>query len=125
MFSGKFIKKNGKLIYASPEQKLAYEIFVEKLPEGQAVEMYIDLANINHSKAQLAKIHACIRELAKESGYTFDEMKCLVKDHAGLAYKEGMMMTYKSFADCSKDELMLAIEACIQIGREQFNINLG
>jgi hypothetical protein len=124
MFSGRFIKKNGKLIFDHPKDKLAYEIFVEKIPEGQVIDMYIDVVGLDHSKAQLAKVHACIRELAKESGYTFDEMKCLVKDHAGLAYKEGMMITYKSFADCSKDELMLAIEACLQIGKEQFNISL-
>ena len=117
MFSGKFIKKNGKLIYAEPKDKLAYELFVDKIPEGQKVEMYIDLANADHSKAQLAKVHACIREMAKESGYTFDEMKSIIKDATGLINK--------SFADCSKDELMLAIEACIQIGGEQFNINLG
>jgi hypothetical protein len=125
MFSGKLIKKDGKLTYASPQDKLAYDIFISKLEEGQAVEMYIDLTSTDHSKAQLAKVHACIREMAKESGYTFDEMKCLVKDHAGLAYKDGAMINYKSFGDCSKDELMLAIEACIQIGREQFNLNLG
>lgn len=117
MFSGKFIKKNGKLTYADPKDKLAYEIFVEKIPEGQKVEMYIDLADADHSQAQLAKVHVCIRELAKESGYTFDEMKNVIKDAAGLADK--------SFAECSKDELMLAIEACIQIGRENYNISLG
>jgi hypothetical protein len=125
MFSGKFIKKNGKLVYGTSKDKTAYDIFIEKIPEGQIVDMYIDVVGLDHSKAQLAKVHACIRELAKESGYTFDEMKCLVKDQSGLAYKEGLMITYKSFADCTKDELMLAIEACIQIGREQFNINLG
>jgi hypothetical protein len=117
MFSGKFIKKDGKLVFAHPQDKLAYEIFLEKIPEGQKVDMYLDLADADHSKAQLAKVHACIREIAKESGYTFDEMKLVIKDASGIADK--------SFADCSKDELMLAIEACIQIGREQFNINLA
>lgn len=117
MFSGKFIKKDGKLVFAHPQDKLAYEIFLEKIPEGQKVDMYLDLADADHSKAQLAKVHACIREIAKESGYTFDEMKLIIKDASGIADK--------SFADCSKDELMLAIEACIQIGREQFNINLA
>ena len=117
MFSGKFIKKDGKPTYASPQDKLAYDMFISKLEEGQIVEMYIDLANADHSKAQLAKVHACIREMAKESGYTFDEMKVIVKQASGLEDK--------SFADCSKDELMLAIEACIQIGRDQFNLNLG
>ena len=117
MFSGKFIKKDGKLTYASPQDKLAYDMFLSKLEDGQIVDMYIDLASADHSKAQLAKIHACIRELAKESGYTFDEMKIVVKQASGLEDK--------SFADCSKDELMLAIEACIQIGRENYNVNLA
>jgi hypothetical protein len=124
MFSGRLIKKDGKLTYASPQDKLAYDIFISKLEEGQAVEMYIDLTSTDHSKAQLAKVHACIREMAKESGYTFDEMKCLVKDHAGLSYKEGVMITYKSFGDCSSTELTLAIEAAISIGEKNFNMNL-
>lgn len=116
MVSAKLIKKAGKLIFATPQDKLTYDLFIEKIPEGQKVEMYIDLANADHSKAQLAKVHACIRELAKESGYTFNEMKDVVKESAGLAGK--------SFADCSKDELMLAIEACIEIGQKYYNINL-
>ena len=117
MFSGKFIKTDGKLTYAEPKDKLAYELFVAKIPEGQKVEMYIDLADADHSKAQLAKVHACIRELAAESGYTFDDMKLIIKDSSGLKGK--------SFAECSKSELMLAIEACIQIGRENYNLNLA
>ena len=119
MFTGKFKMKNGRLSYASPKVKLAYELFVEKLSEGQEVEMYIDLANKDHSKAQLAKVHACIRELANESGYTFSEMKKLIKKQAGLCEGEDC---YKSFAECSKDELTMAIQACIEIG-EDLNIN--
>jgi hypothetical protein len=116
MFSGKFIKKNGKLIYATPQDKLAYEIFIEKLKEGDSIEMFLDITGVDHSKAQLAKVHACIRELAKESGYTFDEMKVLIKENAGLAGK--------SFSECSKSDLMLAIEACVQIGKDNYNIIL-
>jgi hypothetical protein len=124
MFSGKFIKTDGKLTYAEPKDKLAYELFIAKIPEGQKVEMYIDLANADHSKAQLAKVHACIRELAKESGYTFEEMKTIIKIEAGLCFETDGLTECKSFVDCSKDELMLAIEACLQIGRENYNINL-
>lgn len=116
MFSGKLIKQDSKLIYATPKDKLAYEIFLSKLSDGQFVDVYFDLASADHSKAQLAKVHACIRELAKESGYTFDDMKMLIKHNAGL---EG-----KSFSECSKDQLAQAIESCIQIGKENFNINL-
>jgi hypothetical protein len=44
-------------------------------------------------------------------------MKLVIKEHAGLAGK--------SFGECSKSDIMLAIEACIQIGRENYNINLA
>ena len=119
MFSGKFIKKGNKITFASPKDKLAYELYIEQLSEGESVEMYIDLPSKDHSKAQLAKVHACIRELAKESGYTFKEMKKLVKKQAGLC-EEGEDC-FKSFADCTKDEITLAIQACLEIG-EDLNI---
>lgn len=117
MFSGKFIKKNGKLIFNGLQDKLSYEIFVDKIKEGQVVEMYIDIVGQDHSKLQLAKVHACIRELSKESGYNFDDMKQLIKEKSGLQDK--------SFANCTKDELMLAIQSCIDIGKDNFNLNLG
>jgi hypothetical protein len=117
MFSGKFIKKDGKLVYDSPKDKLSYELFIDKIPEGQKVEMYIDLANADKSTAQLAKVHACIRELAEESGNTFGDMKNIIKEESGLKDK--------SFADCSKTELILAIQACIDIGKTHFNMNLN
>ena len=123
MLSIKLVKKNGKLTYVDNQARLAYQIFLDKIPEGQKVEMYLDLADADHSKAQLAKVHACIRELAKESGYTFEEMKLLVKKSSGLCIEDEGVLECKSFADCSKDELVLAIEACIEIGKE-LNINL-
>jgi len=119
----KLIKKDGKLTYSDDKSKLAYQIFLDKIQEGQKVEMYLDLADADHSKAQLAKVHACIRELAKESGYTFEEMKSIVKAQTGLCMEVDGLLECKSFADCSKDELMLAIEACIQIGKD-LNVNL-
>lgn len=123
MMSIKLIKKDGKLTYSDDKSKLAYQIFLDKIQEGQKVEMYLDLADAYHSKAQLAKVHACIRELAKESGYTFEEMKSIVKAQTGLCMEVDGLLECKSFADCSKDELMLAIEACIQIGKD-LNVNL-
>jgi len=124
MFSGKLIKKDGKLVYSNPQNKLAYELFIQKLSEGQEVDIYIDLANADHSRAQINKVHACIRELAKESGYTFEAMKLLVKEQAGLCYEAEGQLECKSFGDCSKDELLLAIESCIEIGKIM-NVNLG
>ena len=50
-------------------------------------------------------------------------MKTLVKEQSGLCYSTGKETVCKSFADCSKDEIMLTIQACIEIGRI-YNINL-
>ena len=125
MFTVKLIKRDGKLVYPDDKSKLNYQIFLDKLSEGQKVEMYIGLADTDHSVAQLAKVHACIRELAKESGYTFDEMKTLIKKQSGLCYDGGGAELCKSFTECSKDELALAIESCIAIGRDNYNINLA
>ena len=122
MFTVKLVKRDGKLVYPDDKSKLNYQIFLDKLSDGQQVEVFMGLTSDDGSVAQLAKVHACIRELAKESGYTFDEMKIIIKQHSGLCYDAGDAEYCKSFADCSKDELVLAIEACIQIGRE-FNIN--
>jgi acetate kinase len=80
------------------------------------------------SFAQISKIHTCIRELANEGGYTFEEMKSLIKQRSGLCIviteNDEAKEIYKSFAECTKDELSMAIQACIEIG-EIYNINLA
>jgi hypothetical protein len=124
MYTGKLVKKDGKLTYGHPKDKLAYELFLQKLQEGQEVEMYIDLANADHSRAQINKVHACIRELAKESGYTFEEMKKIVKERSGLCYTDSEGEFCKSFGECSSDELMMAIQAAIEIGSQNYNMQL-
>ena len=123
MFTVKLVKQDGKLVYPNDNAKLNYQLFLDKLSEGQEVEVYMGLTSSDKSVAQLAKVHACIRELASESGYTFDEMKTLVKQQSGLCYDGGDAIMCKSFAECSKDELALAIEACIEIGK-MYNMNL-
>jgi S-adenosylmethionine:tRNA-ribosyltransferase-isomerase (queuine synthetase) len=124
MFSFKLTKKNGNLVHINESTKISYQLFLDKLQEGQEVEIFMGLTSDNGSLAQLAKIHACIRELAKESGYTFDEMKFIVKKHSGLCYDGGGAEYCKSFKECSKEELAMAIESAIELGRD-LNINLA
>jgi hypothetical protein len=124
MFTVKLVKRGGKLIYPDDKSKLNFQIFVDKLADGQQVEVFMGLTSDNGSLAQIAKVHACIRTLAQESGYTFDEMKRIIKTHSGLCYDSGDAEICKSFADCSKMELALAIESCNEIGRD-FNINFA
>ena len=124
MFSFKLTKKNGNLVHINESTKISYQLFLDKLQDGQEVEVFMGLTSDNGSLAQLAKVHACIRELAKECGYTFDEMKFIVKKHSGLCYDGGGAEYCKSFKDCSKEELAMAIESAIELGRD-LNINLA
>jgi len=124
MFSFKLTKNNGKLVHLNESTKISYQLFIDKIQEGQEIEVFMGLISDSGSLAQLAKVHACIRELAKESGYTFDEMKFIVKKHSGLCYDGGGAEYCKSFKDCSKDELAMAIESAIELGKD-LNINLA
>jgi len=120
IFEGKLTKKDGKVVYKSDTTKEKYKNFVDDLKEGQIVNVYMEATNGDGTLAQLAKVHKCIRVLASDLGYTFEDVKLLVKDKAGLVIKRTVENTtyndWKSFADCSIEELNLAIQACIDMG---------
>jgi hypothetical protein len=120
------MKQNGKLVHVRGADASQYKLFVDSLAEGQIVDHFMDANVDDGTLAQLAKIHACIRELAKSTGYTFEEMKFEVKKMAGLCvekdYKKNKFLVCKSFSKCSKDELGAAIEAIVSIG-ETVGIN--
>ena len=95
------------------------------LKPGNRVSMMIEVIKDNHSLVQLAKVHALIRELAHCTGNEFEDVKLEVKRKAGLTIKskskdepDRHIEYVKSFADCSKEQLSMAIEACIQLGSE-------
>lgn len=123
IFSVKLVKKKGKLTHQNSGDLSIYRNFVDSLEEGQIVETFFEANSKGNSKAQLAKIHVCIRKLANEMGYTFEEMKLTIKQKAGLVY--GDLNTsdgyVKSFAECSNDEMQLVFEALNEAG-EMVNI---
>lgn len=120
IFHGKFVKTADNKLTPVATSKAKYEEFVKHIDVGQTIEIFLESNNDDGSLAQLAKVHVCIRELGKELGYTFDEMKleilkmsgmCFITDHKG----ENVLFC-KSLADASKDELGLVIDAIIQAG---------
>jgi len=121
-FVGKYVKKNGRLEFASLSSSKQYELFVSRIPEGQIVECFYEQQHDDGTLPQLAKLHVMIKALATHIGETPDNIKLLVKDKAGLCIaREVSGKEYflaKSFAECSRDELSLAIQAAIQIGEE-------
>jgi hypothetical protein len=118
--NGKFIKRNGRLEFSSLAVSKQHEVFVSEVPDNTIVEFFFEVQQDDGTLPQLAKLHAMIRELALHIGESFEDMKLLVKDKAGLclarevAGKEYFLA--KSFGECSREELSLAIQAAIDIG---------
>ena len=79
-------------------------------------EIFIGVGGDKGSNPQLARLHAMIREIAQEIGYTFLEAKIEVKRASGLCFVKDKQEYCKSFGDCDKDELNLAIQSCVEIG---------
>jgi hypothetical protein len=119
-FNGKFIKRNGRLEFPSLAISKQHEVFVSDVPDGTIVEFFFEVQQDDGTIPQLAKLHAMIRELALHVGEPFEDMKLLVKDKAGLCLaREVSGKEYflaKSFGECSREELSLAIQAAIDIG---------
>ena len=115
-YTSRFIKKNGKLFNVNKADNKTYQLFVEQVPDGAFVDVYMSVEKDDGTLAQLAKIHAMCRTLANHTGNSFDEMKLYVKDRAGLVVKENTQMIIKSFGACSKEELSMAIHAAQEIG---------
>jgi hypothetical protein len=120
--NGKYKKEKGVLKPLTISAIKQYEKFVSKLPEGTIVEFFYEQEHDDGTLPQLAKLHVMLKQLSMHIGETVENMKLLVKDRAGLciarevAGKEYFLA--KSFGDCSRDELCLAIQAAIELGEE-------
>jgi len=118
-YTGLLKKEGDQLIYTNSADETKYKMFRDNLPEGTLVEVYMDIQSDNGSLAQLAKIHAMIRQLCTHTGDSFEDMKLIIKKRAGLCIEkelDGSRFLYcKSFADVSKEELSLTIQAIQEI----------
>lgn len=128
MFSGSLVKKGDKLAYLDSKEKLLYQLFIDKLKDGEEIEIFICRKGPKASIAQISKVHACIRTIAHDIGFSFEDMKLIVKERAGLCFEVEedfkKKVVCKSFADCSSEEMSMAIEACNEIA-EKHGIILG
>lgn len=120
IFSSSLKKVGNKLIHIKKGDDEKYKDFIRDLNEGDKVNLYMEIHNADNTLLQLAKVHKIIRVLATHTGNTYMGMKLAVKDRAGLCVHDTAMgKTYTdwmSFADCSKDELSLAIQATVELG---------
>lgn len=116
----RFKFENGEFKPINSLESTKFKLFFSDINEDEIFNITYESVNSDHSYAQLSKVHKLVRELAGYTGMSFDEVKDEVKKRAGL-YTDTAL---KSFADCSKDELSLAIQACIEIGDDVgFNLH--
>ena len=108
--------KDGALDFPNKGTKGKFDRFIKNLPDATKLEMFISASSSNGSLPQLARVHAMIREIANEIGYTFEEMKLTVKRQTGMCIVKNGVEYCKSFADCDKAELNMVIQTCIEIG---------
>ena len=109
-------KVDGEMIHTIKAKGTLYNNWVKELPEGTKIEIFVSVSGEDGTNAQLAKVHAMIRQLANDIGYTFGEMKLQVKRKTGLCFNKDGQEYCKSFKDCSKSELNLVIQELIEMG---------
>ena len=82
-------KQDGEIKYPVKAQGTRYENFLKDIPDGANIEIFVSISTESKgSNAQLARVHAMIRELANDLGYTFEEVKLMVKRHTGLCFNQ-------------------------------------
>jgi hypothetical protein len=113
-------KKDGKFTYSKSSDEALYKRMLSETPDDAKVVAMFEIASQDGTIGQLSKLHASIRQLALHLGYDFEDMKTYIKHISGFVTTkmiEGKQITrVKSFADCSKEELGFAIQACINFG---------
>ena len=112
----KFKKENGKLVCVDGMMKHRLNEFVKNLSADDHIECIFEAVEPNNTKAQLAKIHVMIKEIADETGEETKKTKQDIKDKCGMTHYIDGRKVYKSFADQSKEELSNVIEKLYLIG---------
>jgi len=107
--------RDGTLVPKTELGKYSLANYVKNIEEGAIIQVTYEELSTDGTYAQISKLQACTRELSKFLGYTHEEVKDIIKHKANLYSPEGEL---KSFADCSKEELSLAIQAALELGEQ-------
>jgi len=114
----KAIKRNKYLINAKTKDVTGLAEFIKGTDEDDVLQIFISVESRNNSLSQLAFVHAMIRDIAREMGDSFESVKLMIKEKAGLLLRTKNDVYEISFADCCVDDLSSVIETSIQIGED-------
>lgn len=110
---------NGVLTPSTKFDQRKYDLFINAIPPKEDLEVYIAYTEGElGTLAQLAKIHAMIREISDFTKQDFFLVKDSIKEACGLyniSSTTPYTKTLKSFGDCSIEELGTAIAKCDEI----------
>ena len=123
MFIAKLQKKEGKLVYTTEKEKLAYQLFLDTLQEGDEVEFFINRQGKVGSLAQITKVHTCIRILAEEAGYAFNEMKKLVNNSDDNTVKE-FISSFDTKCSSMFQTLQQPVYSVLQASEDRIQTNI-
>lgn len=112
----RLVKKNGKLAYRLGAEEDIFNSFVGNLAENTKLEVFISTDSDDGTLAQLAKLHANIKEISESTGETAETIKLWLKKRLGMVITTNDEYYIKSFGDCSKSELSRAIQESISLG---------
>jgi hypothetical protein len=107
--------EDGKLVPKRDIDKYKLQNYLKNVEEGATIQVTYEEQSTDGTYAQISKLQACTRELANHLGYSHEELKDMVKLKTGLYDENGDL---KSFAECSKEELSLAIQTALQLGEQ-------
>ena len=107
IFNTILIKRDNKLEHTVKAKEGILKDIIKELPEGTKIEVFANTIGMKGSNAQLAKIHAMLRQLANDIG----EDPITLKDHV-----KNQAMIDKSFADCDIEELNSVIQTILTLG---------
>lgn len=114
--------ERGELHPKNAANKKKLEMFLKQFWDDTEFEAIIYFNKPNGKNLQLAKLHAVINEIAKETNESPDAIKLYIKEKSGMILKgEDGEMDVKSFADCSLKELSLAISEVVAVA-ESVNV---
>ncbi len=118
----KFKVKNGKLVPLDKLMGFRLKQFLESIEANDVISAIFESDEPNKTNAQLAKVHVMIKEISDYTGERIEKTKLDIKEQCGMTYYKNEKKMYKSFADCSKEDLSKVIEQIYIIG-DFLNIN--
>ncbi len=89
---------------------MRFNELIKQTKEGSKLIVMFIPEEDTGTNPQLAKIHAMINDLAKETGAESNELKLQIKKAVGMTYMKGDKLAYRSFGKASIKELSEVIE---------------